>query len=226
MNKFFNYDTGFWRFFGKLGDLIILNLLTILFSLPIITIGASVTAAHYASIKIRRDESYVMRNFWKSFKMNFKQSTLVWLFLLMYTLGLVFTISMLSVGGEKVVVIMQGFAFALAVFSLFTVLWMFPLQARFVNSIFGTIRNAFILAVRHLLRSIGMVLVSALPIVLILFVGPKWYSLLFLFGVSVPIYLCTLLYNKVSEKMEEQFLVNTEESESEVLEITQEDENA
>lgn len=226
MNKFFNYDTGFWRFFGKLGDLIILNLLTILFSLPIITIGASVTAAHYASIKIRRDESYVMRNFWKSFKMNFKQSTLVWLFLLMYTLGLVFTISMLSVGGEKVVVIMQGFAFALAVFSLFTVLWMFPLQARFVNSIFGTIRNAFILAVRHLLRSIGMVLVSALPIVLILFVGPKWYSLLFLFGVSVPIYLCTLLYNKVFEKMEEQFLVNTEESESEVLEITQEDENA
>jgi len=226
MNKFFNYDTGFWRFFGKLGDLIILNLLTILFSLPIITIGASVTAAHYTSIKIRRDESYVMRNFWKSFKMNFKQSTLTWLFLLMYTFGLVFTISMLSVGGETVVVIMQGFAFALAVFSLFTVLWMFPLQARFVNSIFGTIRNAFILAVRHLLRSIGMVLVSTLPIVFILFVGPKWYSLLFLFGASVPIYLCTLLYNRVFEKMEEQFLENTQEGESEMLEITQEDENA
>ncbi len=223
MNKFFNYDTGFWRFFGKLGDLIILNLLTILFSLPIITIGAAVTAAHYASIKVRRDESYVIRNFWKSFKMNFKQSTVMWLILLTYATILLFLISLFSVGGETVVVIMQGFAFAFVFFSFLIVLWMFPLQARFVNSIFGTIRNAFILSIRHILRSIGMVLVSALPIVVILFASPRWYSLLFLFGVSVPIYLCTLLYNKVFEKMEEQFIENADESESEVLEITQED---
>lgn len=38
--------------------------------------GASLTAMHYVILKIYRDEdTYVFRDFWRSFKMNFRQSS-------------------------------------------------------------------------------------------------------------------------------------------------------
>ena len=44
----FNYDNPVWRFIGKLGDLIILNILWIVCSIPVFTAGASATAVYYA----------------------------------------------------------------------------------------------------------------------------------------------------------------------------------
>lgn len=70
MGSIFNYDGPLMSGLGKLADLIILNLLTLLFCIPIVTIGASITAAHYVALKIRRGEGYVVKNFWKSFKEN------------------------------------------------------------------------------------------------------------------------------------------------------------
>lgn len=52
----FNYDNPVWRFIGKLGDLIILNVLWIVCSIPIFTIGASTTAVYYVTLKMVRDE--------------------------------------------------------------------------------------------------------------------------------------------------------------------------
>ena len=79
----FNYDNPVWRFIGKLGDLIILNVLWLITSIPIVTIGASTTALYYVTLKLVRDEDgYTIRSFFKSFKENFKQSTIIWLIML------------------------------------------------------------------------------------------------------------------------------------------------
>ena len=68
----FNYDNPVWRFIGKLGDLIILNVLWLITSIPIVTIGASTTALYYVTLKLVRDEDgYTIRSFFKSFKENF-----------------------------------------------------------------------------------------------------------------------------------------------------------
>ena len=79
----FTHDSLLSRFFYLVGDIITLHLLWILCSLPIFTIGASTTALYYSCMKrIRTKEGYPLKNFFASFKMNFKQSTLIWLCLL------------------------------------------------------------------------------------------------------------------------------------------------
>ena len=79
----FNYDNPVWRFIGKLGDLIILNILWIVCSIPVFTAGASATAVYYVTLKLVRDEDdSTIRSFFRSFKSNFKQATAIWLILL------------------------------------------------------------------------------------------------------------------------------------------------
>ena len=79
----FNYDNPVWRFIGKLGDLMILNILWVICSIPIFTMGASTTAVYYVTMKlVRGDDGYTLRNYFKSFKENFKQATVIWLLML------------------------------------------------------------------------------------------------------------------------------------------------
>mgnify|MGYP000763200386 FL=1 len=69
---------------NKMADLIWLNILTLICCIPVITIGASLTALNYVTLKLVRDEEgYVTKAFFKSFKQNFKQATIIWLILLL-----------------------------------------------------------------------------------------------------------------------------------------------
>ena len=78
-----NIFVGFDRIFGFLGQLIALNLLRIVCSLPIITAGASTTALFYCTLKLHKDgDIRVIYDFFRSFKQNFKQSTLIWILML------------------------------------------------------------------------------------------------------------------------------------------------
>ena len=74
------------QFLAKVGDLIILNILTLILSLPIVTIGAATTALHYAVDKVFTDEGTLLKNYFHAFKINFKQSTIYWLLLLVLSL--------------------------------------------------------------------------------------------------------------------------------------------
>ena len=81
--KFMSIDGPVMRFLGKVADMMILNLLVLICSIPIITMGASLTAMHYVALKVvREEESYITKDFFRSFKMNFKQATKLWLVVL------------------------------------------------------------------------------------------------------------------------------------------------
>ena len=56
MGKLFNIDSPVMRFLGKVADLMILNLVTLLCCIPVVTIGASLTAMHYVLLKMVRNE--------------------------------------------------------------------------------------------------------------------------------------------------------------------------
>ena len=76
MGRIFSLDSPLFSFLNKVADLILLNILTMICCLPIITIGASMTALHYVVLKMVRDEeSYIVRSYFKSFRQNFKQAT-------------------------------------------------------------------------------------------------------------------------------------------------------
>ena len=209
MSRFFDYDSLLFRFLSRVADLIVLNILFLLFSIPLVTIGASFTAAHFAALKLYREEGHLFGNFWKSFRENFKQSTIIWLLYVIYVAITYSSWIMLSSAEETMGTIMQGTLLAAFVLSISFALWVFPLQSKFVNPIKRTVRNAFIMMFKHILRTFLMLIVSVLPLLL----SVKLFPLILLFGFSVPIYVSAIIYNKPFEKMEQQVLESIQEEE-------------
>ena len=84
LRAIFDLDNPLMRFLSKVADLLALNLLFLLCSIPIFTIGASLTAMYYCFFKMKdQEEGYLAKRFFKSFKENFKQATLMWLIMLL-----------------------------------------------------------------------------------------------------------------------------------------------
>ena len=77
----FNSDGWFARIFGTIGDIIVVNILFIICSIPIFTIGASMSAMYYTLLKKQRtgETGGIIKLFFKGFKDNFKKSTIAWL---------------------------------------------------------------------------------------------------------------------------------------------------
>ena len=73
------YDNLFFTILGKIMEVMYVSILWILFSIPIVTIGASSTALYYTVHKVVfNNEAYIFKTFVNSFKSNFKDSTVKW----------------------------------------------------------------------------------------------------------------------------------------------------
>lgn len=199
----FNYDSKFIQYVNKLADLMIVNVLTLVCCLPIITIGSSLTAMHSVVMKIyRNEEHYVAKLFFKAFKENFKRSTAIWLiYLAVFALFLldmtIFTQSGLGVSkfleyGLYVVIIMGALSFV----------WVFILQSRYENKVTTMIKNAILIGVTRPFRSILMVLVACIPTLIVLVYAPIGMPILILFGFTLPGLLQAMLYSKVFDRLE------------------------
>ena len=199
MGKLFDYDHPFLRLLSRIADLFVLNLMTLVLCLPIITIGASITAAHYTALKLHRGENYVMPNFWKSFKENFKQSTIIWMIFVLFFVVEYLAFITLSNGTSETDLTMQGVNVATGVFGVCFMLWVFPLQSKFVNKIPKTIYTSFIMTFKHIIRTVLLLALFVLPFLL----PAEGFPVILLFGFSVPIYLSAMIYNKPFKKMEE-----------------------
>lgn len=180
MGRFFNLDSPVMVALTKMADLIIVNLLAFFCCLPIITVGASMTALHYVVLKIVRDEEcYIVRSFFKSFKQNFKQATIINLIMLL--IGLVLyvdlNVSKAMQGGAGQIFHVIFMALVLIYFILF--LYVYPVLARFYNTIKNTIKNALFMAIRHLPYTVVMVLIAVCPLLLLLVKSYQIQSTLF-----------------------------------------------
>lgn len=204
MSGFFNYDNPVWRFIGKFWDLIVLNVLFVICSLPIFTIGASTTAVYYVTLKLVRDEEgYTIKSFFKSFKENFKQSTIIWILLMVcgciLFMDFFFFIRIPSDNATFRMVM-------LAIFGGFTIVWgaismyVFPLQSRFYNSVKRTLFNAFFMSIRHFLQTIGMAAIDVGLVFLAVFVIPQLGILFILFGFPLVAFINSFFFNHVFQK--------------------------
>ncbi len=199
----FKYDSGIMTFLGKVSDIMILNILTLICCIPIVTIGASITAAHYTALKMHRDtDNYVVRNFFRSFKNNLLQSTIIWIIWIAAALLSVFAFMYYPDKGMGTILkIVIG---SVMVFIALTTMWLFPMQSRFSNPILATIKNAFFFACRYLLRTLGMLAIVIGFVAVWLLLPISWYWFAFIFGLSLPIYLCAKIYSSVFQKWEDQ----------------------
>ena len=161
MRGFFNMDGPVFVFLNKVADLVILNLLFILCSIPIITIGCSMTAMDYVLLKKKEgSESYLWKMFFHSFKENFKQSTIIWICMMLAAFVLYVDFRMLPqfkgpMGIALLVVVAMG-----AFFWLILSIYVFPLQSRFENPIRQTIKNAVLMSLANAPKTILLVVIS------------------------------------------------------------------
>ncbi|HPA53844.1 MAG TPA: YesL family protein, partial [Bacillota bacterium] len=80
MKWLFNTEGIIYKIMTAVYQMIILNLLWCITSIPLITVGASTTALYYVIGKIaRKEEVHEIKDFYKSFRENFKQATCIWM---------------------------------------------------------------------------------------------------------------------------------------------------
>ncbi|MGN8631847.1 YesL family protein [Blautia sp. HCP3S3_G3] len=165
MDRLFNMDNKFFVFMGKIADLIILNLLCLVCCLPIVTVGASITAMFYVTLKmVRNEESYIVKSFFKSFKENFKQATIINLIMLVTALLLVLDLRIVNQLEGTVGQVLHVIFIAFMLLYLMIFLYIYPVLSKFYNSIRNTFVNAFLMSIRHLPYTILMLVISAIPI--------------------------------------------------------------
>lgn len=206
--KFLNLDSPLMQGLGKMADLMWLNVLTLICCIPIVTIGASLTAMNYMALKIaRNEECYIARGFFKSFRENFKQATLIWLILLAAILILAGDFLIMRTSDMEFGVIFQGVITAIAVLLVFTMMYVFPVLAKFENSVFRTLKNAFLMSLMQFPRTLLMIVMYIIPVVVFLFVV-QLMPLSLLFGLSVPAWGSAKLYSKFFKKLEDQILAS------------------
>ena len=171
MSKLFRMDSPLMRFLTKIADLMVLNILFCVTSIPLITIGASWTALYSVTLKMVRDEeSSVSRSYFRSFRQNFKQATLLWLGVLVVLALLVLDIRVLNgmAGGTAPGLLRVGVEI-LALLGIMVLQYLFPSLARFEASLADTLKNACMMALAHLPKTALMTAAA---------VGAVWITLI------------------------------------------------
>lgn len=180
----FNWtDNVVMRALGKIGDMICLNVMWLICCIPIITIGASTTALYTVTLRmVKNEEGYIFRGFIKAFKSNFKQSTLIWLILLL--LGIIWTVDFRVAGlmPGMAGIILSAIFLALGFILLSVMIYIFPLTARYENGIKATFKNALILTVAKLPYTFLMVAIIVAAVF-----ASLWSAFTLLF--SLPLWL-------------------------------------
>lgn len=165
---------------SKVADLCILNIICVVCCIPVITAGASITAMYYVTLKmVRNEDAYIVRSFFKSFKQNFKQATIINLIMLLIgvVLYIDLNVSKAMQGGAGQIFQIIFMAFVLIYFILF--LYVYPVLARFYNTIKNTIKNALFMAIRHFPYTVVMVIIAVCPLLLLLVKSYQIQSTLF-----------------------------------------------
>ncbi|MCR5031582.1 MAG: DUF624 domain-containing protein [Lachnospiraceae bacterium] len=201
MDKIFNLDSPVMRFLSRMADLIWLNILCLICCIPIITIGASLTATHYVCLKmVRNEEGYITKSFFNSFKQNFLQATVIWLMMLVLIFVFVGDIYILLQGGFPLVLtILVGVVIFL---SLIGMTMVFPVLSRFDNTVKNTLKNAFLMGIANFPKVFLMILMNAVPWFLAYLALFQMTPFLVMFGFTLPAFGSAALYSKIFKRFE------------------------
>lgn len=200
LDRIFDADNVVFRFLGTVGYIWWLHVLWLLCSLPVITIGASTTALIYSCMKLHNKEGYVTRNFFHSFRENFIQSTILYILFLiagaLLLMDLVLSGQTASVSGRFV---RYGAIAVLIPYSM-TLLYVFAVQAKFINPVAKTLRYAFGVSVKYFLYTLQIACVMVIFVVLNLTIVLANFITLSI-GVGIVVYILSLYYNKIFSEM-------------------------
>ena len=199
--KFNLMDNVVVRALTKICDMMCLNVIWLICCIPIVTIGASTAALYSVMLKmVKNEEGYIFKSFFKAFKENFRQSTVIWL--LFVLAGVIWWIDFNFAGalsGQAGLVLRV--LFVLIGFVLVSVfIYAIPLTARYVNTVSATLKNALILTLGRLPYTVLMFAVTAGALIgsawnttTLMFALPMW----FFFGGSLVAWINSCILRRV-----------------------------
>lgn len=161
MKGIFNPDNPVVRFFIKIGYIWYLNILWLITSIPLFTIGASTTALIYSCMKLQEDEGYPTKNFFHSFKENFKQSTAIWG--IYVGIGALLAMDLIYWNKQGVgfhnINLPWAVSIAICIVYGISLSYVFAIQSKFVNTVKNTIAYSILLPYRNLKQTILIAIV-------------------------------------------------------------------
>lgn len=191
----FNVDGGIMKALGKVTDIICLSLLFLVCSIPVFTMGTAATALYYTVNKvIRNDRGYIFKEYITAFKDNFKQTTPIWVLVIVVAavLGMdIYLVYQWGQNGSKIGALVVVFL-VMVMLLMAWVFYLFAYMARFESTRKQAMKNAALMALANLGWTVGLIVIG-LAAALVLYVLPV--SVFFVPG------LFTLLESFILEKI-------------------------
>lgn len=165
MMKFFDNQGVFGRLMGRCWILFAANLLFLLSCLPVVTVGAGLSALYYTTLRTLRGEDDLnpIATFWKGFKDNWKQGTVAWLVLLALAAVLYLELFWCSQFGEAATLLSYALL-AIALVALIIGCYLFPVIAAFRGTLPQLVQNSFYFVMKRPLAAVAVVALNVLPI--------------------------------------------------------------
>jgi uncharacterized membrane protein YesL len=205
MDKFFDSENPVMRFLSRLVDLAVLNIVTVIYSLPLVTFGGAMAAMNYVLLHlVRGDETYVIRMFRKSFRDNFRQGVPEGLLVIL--IAVITAVDMWALHGSdsRLLTVMMIIITIAAVFIFVTAVYMFALQSRYENTVKGTIVNAFRLSVGNLPSTAAMAAAWTAWAFVLVYLHKAAALAFLLYGFTLPGYICAMMLDRIFEKLEKE----------------------
>jgi uncharacterized membrane protein YesL len=179
--SFLSHGSRFMAFMDRLADVFILNLIWLLASLPIVTIGASTTAAFSVAMKLaeEKEEASIWKAFWKAFRLNFRQGSLLWTLQAVALYALSLDIQIISLTPEPSFLLVAASAVSIG-FIVPMFLYAYPQAARYENGLWNILKNSYRISFRYIVKTLILVAVLALEWAVF-----SWNSLFMFFGFLV-----------------------------------------
>ena len=202
MGKFFRFDGKLGRFLTCCADLICLNLLTIICSIPVFTVGVSLSAMYYVLYKMRQDAGGgILKSFFHAFRENFKQGAVLSLASLLFFAILAADYALASRSESSVFRMVLYVLPVVLILGCAVLSWVFPLLSRYRNTEIGIVKCAFAISLSYPGKTLLMMVINLIPIAA-LFASGKLLAAFAIFGLSLPGYINCGIIKKPFERME------------------------
>ena len=211
--QFLKPDSSLMQFLGKVADLMLLNVLLLLCGIPVVTAGAALTATYKVTQDmVLQDDRGIIKRFFATFRNEFKQSTGLWVLLLLVCGVLAYDVFLVYLYCEGALATTLYLFFGFLFFIVTSVaVYAFALIARYENRLKNHLRNACLLMIGKIHRTIPAVFLAILPVAVpffftVFFVKCIYLWIFLAFAVSVYGISCllkpVLLLNEQRERIQ------------------------
>lgn len=201
----FRIDGPLFRFLERIANLLILNIVFLICSLPIITIGPALTAMYYVNMKMLRGEDPgIIKSFFHSFRTNFKQGFVIGIGVLLLAALLlvdIYVLTYLVTIPEAIAKVLIAIVTLLLIVLILISIYLFAILAQFDNKTKELIKWSAIISVRHLPVTLISAAIVALPVLIFYYLPGIFIQtvmpLLLLIGFSVITFVQSYFYIRV-----------------------------